>query len=740
MEAVITTIEHRPLGLRMRPDLRSERQAQQGQVWWVVKDPLSLKYFRLREEQYAALNLLDGETSLEKIREILSLQFPAIAISHHQLQSLCLMFHRSGLVLADGFGQAHPLLKRKRTQQRRILASKFMSLLWIKLPGFDPDHYLSRLAPKLSWLFHPVSVVLSLVWILAALFLVLNHFAVFQAKLPSYEEFFSAGNLLWLMAGLAITKVFHELGHAIACKHFGGECHNIGIMLLVFTPCLYCDTSDSWMLANKWKRAAIGAAGMYVELIIAAGCVFVWWNTQPGLIHYLCLSMVTVSSISTLIFNSNPLLRYDGYYILSDLMEVPNLSSRAQSVLVGVLEHIFLNLPSKLKQVIPRQHRTLFVTYAIAAPIYRWFVVIVILWFLAELFEPWGLKSIGYVLISMSVAGMILTPAWKVFQYFRTPGKFANMRKFRVTIASFSALLVLSLIALIPVPQRIFTSVVLQPRDAERVYVSVPGSIFELAVEPGDRVARGTVLAELKNPEIENELVRLRGQLERVRQQLKNLQRQQSDDASAVQSLPQVQETLTSLTDRVAQLESEQSRLKLTASRSGIIIAGPAIPSMEYRSNDLPVFSGTPFQPKNKGAWLETGTLFCLIGEASQYSAILLIDQTEIDRVRRDQRVDIRVAEYPARSWRGRIRDLSTNRIEFAPRETSIKTGGTLQTETNADGLERPLNSTYEARVPLEISDESILPGFRGTAKIHIGSQPLGKAWWRTLVTLFRFG
>ena len=154
-------------------------------------------------------------------------------------------------------------------------------------------------------------------------------FDEFHTKLPTFHQFFEAKNWIYLGVTLAVTKVIHEFGHGLTCKHFGGECHEMGVMLLVLTPCLYCNVSDSWMLPNKWHRAWIGAAGMYVEIVIASICTFLWWFSEPGLLHQLCLSTMFVCSVSTMMFNANPLLRYDGYYILADLMEIPNLRQKA---------------------------------------------------------------------------------------------------------------------------------------------------------------------------------------------------------------------------------------------------------------------------------------------------------------------------------------------------------------------------------------------------------------------------
>ena len=181
---------------------------------------------------------------------------------------------------------------------------------------------------------------------LGALSLIVTNFESFQNKLPSFDNFFAANNWFLLAIVLGVTKVLHEFGHGLACKRFGGRCHEMGLMFLVLTPCLYANVSDSWLLKSKWKRAFIAAAGMYVELVIASIAVFVWWFSIPGLVHHLALNVIVVCSVSTLIFNANPLLRYDGYYILADLMEIPNLRQKSSAMLNRVSGCLLYTSPS----------------------------------------------------------------------------------------------------------------------------------------------------------------------------------------------------------------------------------------------------------------------------------------------------------------------------------------------------------------------------------------------------------
>ena len=151
--------------------------------------------------------------------------------------------------------------------------------------------------------------------------------------MPEFTLFFSPANILWLAVVIAVTKVIHELAHGITCRHFGGRCHELGVMFLVFMPCLYCNVSDAWVLPSKWQRAAVGFAGMYAEIGLASLATFGWWFTHPGTLNSIMLDTMVVCSVGTLLINGNPLLRFYGYFILSDVSGVPNLQPRAMAVL-----------------------------------------------------------------------------------------------------------------------------------------------------------------------------------------------------------------------------------------------------------------------------------------------------------------------------------------------------------------------------------------------------------------------
>ena len=272
----------RKLPIRMRPDLTARKQQYLGKTYIVLKEPIGLNYYRFQEEEYAILNMLDGNTSLDEIKERFEDEFPPQKITVEELQQFLGMLHRSGLVIADLPGQGYQLRKRRDERRRKELLGAATNILCIRFKGFDPERFLNWLYPKVCWFFTPAVLVTILLLAMAAGSLVIVEFETFQSRLPGFYQFFNFHNGLWLMATLGIIKVIHEFGHGLSCKHFGGECHEMGVMILVLTPCLYCNVSDSWMLPNKWHRAIIGAAGIIVEVAMASVATFLWWFSEPG--------------------------------------------------------------------------------------------------------------------------------------------------------------------------------------------------------------------------------------------------------------------------------------------------------------------------------------------------------------------------------------------------------------------------------------------------------------------------
>lgn len=729
----------RRITLRRRPDLTAEKQRYQGRTYWVIKDPVGLNYFRFQEEEYAILQMLDGDISLDEIKERFERDFPPEKITVTELQQFLGTLHRSGLVIANVPGQGHQLRIRHGERRRKELLGAMTNVLAIRFKGIDPDRLLNWMMPYFRFMYHPVTVALCMLLALSALALVTVQFDVFQSKLPTFHQFFTLQNAFWLSIALAATKVIHEFGHGLTCKHFGGECHEMGVMVLVLTPCLYCNVSDSWMLPNKWHRAAIGAAGMYVEVVIASICTFIWWFSEPGMLNHLALSTMFVCSVSTLMFNANPLLRYDGYYILSDITEIPNLRQKATSILNRKLSEWCLGIEQPDDPFLPERNQGFFAAYSVAAAMYRWFVVFSIMWFLYKIFEPYRLQIIGQAIILVGLYGLVVQPLWRVGKFFYVPGRLDKVKRKNLVASLTVIALLVAAIIFVPLPFRVLATFEVQPHDAKPVYVDVPGTLEKIGVREGQVVEAGTQLALLSSVDVEIDIVKLQGQRAQFVAQIDSLERQRFDDELAALQLPDTRVQLETVEDQLREREGDRKRLALAAPIGGTVLPPPATPAKEDPTQQLPSWHGTPLEQRNLGSFLQPGVLFCQIGDPQQLEAVLVVDQADIDFLAEDQEVDLKLDELPGRTFHGTIHRISKDELKVSPKQLSNKAGGELATKTDESGVERPLSTSYQAQVLLEDPDKLMRIGLRGTAKVHAGYRTIGQRIYRFVFQTFNF-
>jgi putative peptide zinc metalloprotease protein len=364
------------------------------------------------------------------------------------------------------------------------------------------------------------------------------------------------------------------LAHALTCVHVGGECHEIGLLLLVFTPCLYCDVSDVWTIAGKWRRIAVSAAGIVVEAFLAAAATFLWWSSAAGVINTLCLHIMIVCSVSTLLVNGNPLLRYDGYYVLADWLEVPNLAQQSQALLGSLAARFFFGIPAAADRSLPRRSRGLLAGYAVASILYRWLLVGGILWFCYRAAKAHGLEVVAVAFSAVVLAGMVIAPGWNLARYLRGQTSRRNIRWPRTWLLTGLALAAVWLLVAIPLSYHVAAPAVFEPQDARRVYVTVPGRIVE-AVRAGEIVRQGQVLARLVNLDVDREVIELTGRRDQQRLQLQNAKLRLIDDPQVGDEIPPAESALTDLEDRLRQRQTDRESLTLRAPCDGVVLPPP---------------------------------------------------------------------------------------------------------------------------------------------------------------------
>src|SRR3954447_12390300 len=410
------------LKVKLRPDLIVQPQFYEGMTHYVIKDPIALKYFRFKIEEYFLLQQLDGKTPLQDVKRAFERKYRPQTISIEDLTRFTAQLHEAGLAQIDSPDQAKVLIRRRKKNRWKKVWQFLANILYIKIPIIDPEKLLTGMYPYFRWLFTPYFVAASVGMMLAALTLVVSQWTDFTSKLPEFQSFFNWHTIVYFWCSLAIVKVIHEFGHGLTAKHFGGEVHEMGMLFLVLTPALYCDVTDSWLLPNKWKRIWISAAGIYVECFLASLATFVWWNTEQGLLNSLMMATMFICSVNTILFNANPLLRYDGYYVTADYLEIPNLRIKATQFFAYTFQEKVLGLEVPVQSYLPRSRRTLFVTYAVASYVYRWVVTFSILYFLSQFLKPYKLQSVSRMMAFGSLVPLICVPGYQMFKFVRTPG------------------------------------------------------------------------------------------------------------------------------------------------------------------------------------------------------------------------------------------------------------------------------------------------------------------------------
>ena len=736
----MTSSTSRPLRLHCRPDLTFQHQSYQGRDYWVIKDPISLKYYRFEEEEHALLQMLDGLSSPDQIKRRFDFRFAPQKITMQELYQFIGMLYRSSLLVSDSPGQGVELQRRGEKNRKAEFRQSLTNILSIRYKGFDPDKMLGAMNKWIGWFFTWPAFLCVLLLGISALALIITQFETFQNKLPSFNDFFAAKNWIWLAIVMALTKVLHEFGHGLACKKFGGECHEMGVMLLVLTPCLYVNVSDSWLLNSKWKRAFIAAAGMYVELVLASIAVFVWWFSSPGIVNQLALNLIFVSSVSTILFNANPLLRYDGYYILSDLLEIPNLRSKATTILQRTFGELLLGIEAKADPFLPAKRQWLFGLYSIAAASYRWLITFSIFWFVYQVLEPYGFKIIGQMIALSAIYGLLGMPLVKLYKFFSIPGRFGTVKPIRATISAVVFALLLAAILLIPIPHYVYCSFFVQGKDSHNVYVDVPGTLEEIFIEPNRLVEEGSPILRLRSQHLQVQLAGMKSNLDSAKVRLANVENASGRDKRMAQGVEAAQVAYQASNSVFQKRQLDLDRLLVRAPASGFFLAAPKIDAPSSDSSDLHDWHGSPLEERNLGAYLKESTFVGqVVEDMTQLEAVLAIDQSDIEFVRSSQEVELLIRQIPLKIFKSETETISPTEMKSTPKSLSSKYGGDIVTVTNQSGEDVPQSTKYLVNVNLENPDELILPGCSGKAKIRTGSQTVGQRIWRLISRTFQF-
>jgi len=725
----MSNIRQQRLAVHRRSDLQIEMTGDDAHPCWTVKDPLSLRYFQLHSADWFVFQQLDGTSSIDSIQRQFCEQFAPEKISARQIISFIEKLWQQGIVTVDKFGLTENLITRAEKEEQQSRSRWWSNVLAIRFRGVDPDRLLNAFLPWTGWLFSPVVVIVWCFLVLNAAVLVMTEWDALARELPRVGALFQQQKFLWFLITIATVKAIHELGHAIACKKFGGECRELGVMLLALTPCLYCNVSDAWLLKNRWHRIAISAAGIYVELALAAVCTFLWWWSVPGVVHSVCLYVMIVSSVNTIFLNGNPLLRYDGYYILSDLINVPNLRSRAQSAAGNFATYWGLGVSPPTRKTNSRTGHIGLLVYGILSTIYLWLVLFGILWMLCSAAKVYGAEALVVAIGSAMILSRCyssLSRTTRLVTMMRQSGQLSTVR---CAIVTGLFILVGAVVLQWQISRSVTSPAIIAAGNQETVFVSVPGTVyFDDALQEGTMIEQGDVVARLENHELEMELLVLQGKVARYESRLELLKNQRSQSATAASAIPTTRATLQDFQQQYQQKQTEAKRLLLTAPNSGKVQFS-SIRNGPRRSEHRFERSDDPLSKRSSGAWLDSGESAFQIVSPDERDATLYVDQNEVTNFSVGDSVRLTASQTGSKIWNGTITQIESRPVESVP--PLLAALNSIPVSAIAGNALRPESNIHEVRVRLA-SATDLIAGQPAQARIDLGKETVWSYLKRT--------
>ena len=691
---------------RLRSHLEIHRHHYRGELWYVLQDHSSGRFQRFTPSAYLLIGLMDGRHSVQELWEAGRARMGENAPTQEEVIRLLSQLHAVNALQTDVVPDTAEMLKRFEKQRYGKLKQNLRSPLFMRFSLLDPERILNLFLPLARPVFS---------WFGAVIWLAVVGYGVFLAGLhwPQLTEnitdrVLAPSNLVILWLTFPFLKAFHEFGHAFAVKVRGGEVHEMGIMLLVFNPIPYVDASAASAFRNKRERALVGAAGMIAELFIAALALLLWTSVEPGPVRAVAFNVILIAGVSTLLFNGNPLLRYDAYYILSDLLEIPNMGPRGIRYIGYLFQRYLLFAKDAEPPVSAPGERVWFVVYTIAAFFYRIFIFTSIILFVASKFF-----FIGVLMACWGIFNMFVMPVGKIVKFLATSPKLRRRRAWAIGTSLLVLSGVVALIILAPVPLGTRAQGVIWIPEQAFVRAGTDGFVDRLAIESGSSVDAGDPVVLCSDPFLSAEIRVLVARLRELAAVYNT--RMVSDRVQAKITLEEIRQVEAELADTRRRADD----LTIRSAVDGIIMIPMA--------GDLP------------GRFVRRGELLGYVLNRSAMIARVVVNQADVDFVRQ-KTLDVKV-RFPEEIAKKRpallLREVPAATDQLPSRTLSQEGGG----EIAIDPRDMPGIKAFQKFFLFDI----LLPppegvynvGGRVYVRFDHGREALAYRWYRSIRQLF---
>ena len=733
---MLSAVETREPALpwRLRSDLQIQEADSSVVATWTIKDPLRLTYFYAAAEEMVFLNLLDGRTSLNGILNQLRQQFPESEFSAENLRQFLLSAVNGGLLRACVPGHSHRLNEIRKRQLSQATLRRMLSLLTHRFRGIDPTPILNVLDRTIGWIFQIRCMIAGVMFCTLAASMVVARHAQLESELPGISSLFTATNLPMLALSILFVKILHEFGHGLTCRHYGGECHELGLLVVGFMPLLYCDVSDSWLQQDRRKRMLVSAAGIGTELFLAAAFAMLWTVSRHGFLHTFFLNVMIVTSLNTVLVNGNPLLKYDGYYVVSDWLGIPNLAGESRAAAIAVFDRVVLGFSGTLLTRRSSGMHWAMATYGAASMVYRVLVMTTLLWFMYATLKAWHLESLTSVLVVSVAAGLVIAAVRGIRERTRVASSSPEQR--RRAIIGLGVVGSLLLIALfVPFPYSVEAPFTLTPGVSSPIYAVEDGAI-EPQVSAGKVILAGDVIAVLENAALESAVTQARGDFLVAKARAAALATQRSISSQVASALPAAEKAVLAREARLAKLLQKEQNLTVISPIGGTVFSSRNRPRPRTQLQEGLGWFGEPLNPEVRSVWITRQTLLCWVGTEKDLRAFCLLPQEDIELINDGAAVTLTFASLPAAAVAGRVSQRKTIPETSVDRELIANRMVSVIPETN-----RPGETLFGVAVSLVPDSANSIPPLysSGYAKIRCAPASLASRVWRFVCHTFTF-
>lgn len=611
VDAHHSTVQLSGIVLQLRDDLTVEMREYGGKPVYIFEDELNSRFYRVGLAEYTFLSMLNGRTTFADALGRTASVMKQDALNEQEAAGLCRWVVESQLASTAASGTSQRLFELTEDAVWKARKSQ-LNPMYQKLPLFNPNNAMGILNATFGWFFSRQFAVFWMIVVAAGLWSVATDWARFSA---TQIQVVSQGNWIWLVLTWLGLRVVHEAAHGIACRRYGGHVREAGIMLILFAPMPYVDVTSIWRLDSKWKRMVVSAAGMYLELFIMGLACLVWSQTQSPLVQQNAMNVILSAGLTTVLFNANPLMRFDGYHILADYLEMPNLATHGQQSFHQFCRHWALGLPTS-KTEWPEGRDKLVFVYGVGAFVWRIVIAVGIILSADTLYYGAGIV----MAVLAIVVGMVL-PAYKLIKFIAVGTETEQPdRAHFALVCCLGLMLIGGTLAFAPWYAKVRAPALVDYYPLAEVRTPVGGFVEQVLVENGQSVAAGDLLIVLSNRDLHSQAVEVETQRQQSIQRA--LAYRNNEEIAAWQAET---ENTRSLEIRSKQLEEKLAALNVVAPTAGVVIHGEL--------NSL------------QGNYVHAGDALVSIGNLDDKQVVAMISQSDIGdfRAQQGEAVDVHV-------------------------------------------------------------------------------------------------